>query len=126
MLVVGGGMMPNPANVPPHYIAPTLPTWKLDTAGDGRGDSEIESLPAQIPLLPPPPPFPPAPPPTGGNDGGDAFVPGDRVIVLDGPFEEFEGRVVEVDLARRTVKVVVKIFGRDSPAELHVSQVRRI
>ena len=48
------------------------------------------------------------------------------MIVLDGPFEEFEGTVDEVDLARRTLKVLVKIFGRDAPAELHVSQVRRI
>ena len=31
MLVVGGGMMPNPAHMPPHYIALTLPTPKLNT-----------------------------------------------------------------------------------------------
>ncbi|MDQ1359059.1 MAG: transcription termination/antitermination protein NusG [Acidimicrobiaceae bacterium] len=96
----------------------------LDSAALERDDLEVESLPTQVLL--PPPPLPPAPPTTGGDDDGEAFVPGDRVMVADGPFEGFEGKVVEVDRDRRTLRVIVKIFGGGSPAELHVSHVRRI
>lgn len=51
---------------------------------------------------------------------------GDPVIVTDGPFKELEGKVGEVDEERGKVKVLVPMFGRDTPVELDFLQVKRI
>jgi transcription termination/antitermination protein NusG len=63
--------------------------------------------------------------------GGDAvhqieLVQGEVVIVTDGPFKDFEGRVEEVDTARGKVKVLVAMFGRETPVELDFLQVRKL
>ena len=50
----------------------------------------------------------------------------DAVIVADGPFKELEGKVGEVDEERGKVKVLVPMFGRETPVELDFLQVRRI
>jgi transcription termination/antitermination protein NusG len=50
----------------------------------------------------------------------------DRVIIVDGPFKEFEGRVAEVDRQRGKVKILVSMFGRETPVELDFLQVKRI
>lgn len=50
----------------------------------------------------------------------------DAVIVVDGPFKELEGKVGEVDEERGKVKVLVPMFGRETPVELDFLQVRRI
>lgn len=49
----------------------------------------------------------------------------DRITIVDGPFKEFEGRVAEVDRQRGKVKVLVSMFGRETPVELDFLQVRR-
>ncbi len=49
----------------------------------------------------------------------------DRVIIVDGPFKEFEGRVAEVDRQRGKVKILVSMFGRETPVELDFLQVKR-
>jgi len=51
---------------------------------------------------------------------------GDAVIVSDGPFKEFEGKVSEVDEARGKVKVLVSMFGRETPVELDFLQIKKI
>ncbi len=51
---------------------------------------------------------------------------GDAVVVADGPFKEFEGKVAEVDNARGKVKVLVSMFGRETPVELDFLQVKKI
>lgn len=51
---------------------------------------------------------------------------GDAVIVTDGPFKELEGKVGEVDEERGKVKVLVPMFGRDTPVELDFLQVKRV
>jgi len=51
---------------------------------------------------------------------------GDAVIITDGPFKEFEGKVSEVDLARGKVKVLVSMFGRETPVELDFLQMKKI
>jgi len=50
----------------------------------------------------------------------------DAVIVADGPFKDLEGKIGEVDEERGKVKVLVPMFGRETPVELDFLQVRRI
>ncbi|GEM85670.1 transcription termination/antitermination protein NusG [Meiothermus granaticius] len=53
------------------------------------------------------------------------FKEGDVVRVASGPFADFTGVVGEVNLERQKVKVLVSIFGRETPVELEFSQVVR-
>jgi transcription termination/antitermination protein NusG len=50
----------------------------------------------------------------------------DHVAIIDGPFKELEGKVGEVDEARGKVKVMVSMFGRETPVELDYLQVKKI
>ena len=52
--------------------------------------------------------------------------PGTPVRISDGPFKNFEGKVDEVDEARGKVKVLVSMFGRETPVELDFLQVKKI
>ena len=51
---------------------------------------------------------------------------GDIVIINDGPFKELEGKVGEIDEDRGKVKVLVSMFGRETPVELDFLQVKKI
>jgi transcription termination/antitermination protein NusG len=55
-----------------------------------------------------------------------ALEPGDAVSIVDGPFKELEGKVSEVDAERGKVKVLVSMFGRETPVELDFLQVQKI
>lgn len=48
------------------------------------------------------------------------------VRITDGPFKNFEGKVSDIDEARGKVKVLVSIFGRETPVELDFLQVKKI
>ena len=50
----------------------------------------------------------------------------DAVVIVDGPFKDPDGKVGEVDSARGKVKVLVSMFGRETPVELDFLQVKRI
>lgn len=50
---------------------------------------------------------------------------GEEVRILSGPLEDFVGRVEEIDTLHQTVRVVVTMFGRETPVELEFSQVKR-
>jgi transcription termination/antitermination protein NusG len=50
----------------------------------------------------------------------------DHVSVIDGPFKDLEGRVSEVDNEKGKVKVLVSMFGRETPVELDFLQVKKI
>lgn len=50
---------------------------------------------------------------------------GDSVKIMDGPFRDFEGKISEVNEAKGTVKVLVSVFGRETPVELDFLQVKR-
>lgn len=54
------------------------------------------------------------------------FVIDDPVVITDGPFKEFEGRVAEVDTERGKVKVLVSMFGRETPVELDFLQLKKL
>ncbi len=51
---------------------------------------------------------------------------GDHVKITDGPFKDFDGRVSEVDEERGRIKVLVTMFGRETPAELDFLQVKKM
>lgn len=51
---------------------------------------------------------------------------GDYVSIVDGPFKELEGKVGEVEEERGKIKVMVSMFGRETPVELDFLQVKKI
>lgn len=51
---------------------------------------------------------------------------GETIIINDGPFKELEGKVSEVDNERGKVKVMVSLFGRETPVELDFLQVKKL
>jgi transcriptional antiterminator NusG len=50
----------------------------------------------------------------------------ETVKIVDGPFKDLEGKVSEVDDSRGKVKVLVSMFGRETPVELDFLQVNKI
>ncbi|MGB6294580.1 MAG: transcription termination/antitermination protein NusG [Rivularia sp. (in: cyanobacteria)] len=50
---------------------------------------------------------------------------GDKIMVLSGPFKDFEGEVIEVSPERSKLKASLSIFGRETPVELEFNQVEK-
>ena len=50
----------------------------------------------------------------------------DSVRVMDGPLQDFVGTVTEINKEKHKVKVLVSMFGRETPVELEFSQVQKI
>ena len=50
----------------------------------------------------------------------------EMVKIVDGPFKDLEGKVSEVDDSRGKIKVLVSMFGRETPVELDFLQVKKI
>jgi transcriptional antiterminator NusG len=53
------------------------------------------------------------------------FKVGERVRIVDGPFNDFRGQVSEIDMERTKVRVMVSFFGRETPVELDFLQVEK-
>ena len=53
------------------------------------------------------------------------FRLGERVRIVDGPFNDFRGTVAEIDMERSKVRVMVNFFGRETPVELDFLQVEK-
>lgn len=53
------------------------------------------------------------------------FKSGERVRIVDGPFNDFRGTVAEIDMERAKVRVMVNFFGRETPIELDFLQVEK-
>jgi transcriptional antiterminator NusG len=54
------------------------------------------------------------------------FKPGQKVRIVDGPFNDFIGTVAEIDMDRTKVRVMVSFFGRETPVELDFLQVEKV
>jgi transcriptional antiterminator NusG len=54
------------------------------------------------------------------------FKPGQKVRIVDGPFNDFVGTVGEIDAERAKVRVMVSFFGRETPVELDFLQVEKM
>lgn len=54
------------------------------------------------------------------------LVPSDLVSIVDGPFKGFDGTVDNVDQEKGKIKVMVNMFGRETPVELDSLQVKKI
>jgi transcription termination/antitermination protein NusG len=50
---------------------------------------------------------------------------GDKILVLAGPFKDFEGEVIEVSPERSKLRALLSIFGRGTPVELEFNQVQK-
>ncbi|HTE21708.1 MAG TPA: transcription termination/antitermination protein NusG [Candidatus Limnocylindria bacterium] len=51
---------------------------------------------------------------------------GEVVSITDGPFKSFDGTISEIDAAKGKLKVLVNMFGRETPVELDSLQVKRV
>jgi transcriptional antiterminator NusG len=54
------------------------------------------------------------------------WTAGEAVRITEGPFAEFSGKITEVNIERETVKVLISIFGRETPVEVDFTQIEKI
>lgn len=54
------------------------------------------------------------------------FSEGEVVSITDGPFKGFDGAISEIDAVKGKIKVMVSMFGRDTPVELDALQVKKV
>lgn len=53
-------------------------------------------------------------------------IKGEKIKIIDGPFKDMNGDVKEIDEGRGKVKVLVMVFGRETPVELDFVQIKKI
>ncbi len=51
---------------------------------------------------------------------------GELVLIADGPFKDLEGKVSDIDQERGKIKVLVSMFGRETPVELDFLQIKKL
>ena len=61
-----------------------------------------------------------------GVSMSEPFIIGETVKIIDGPFNDFNGTIEEVNDDKKKLKVIVKIFGRATPVELNFMQVEKV
>ncbi len=62
----------------------------------------------------------------GGIKMSEPFIVGETIKIIDGPFNDFNGVIEEVNDEKKKLKVQVKIFGRATPVELNYMQVEKL
>ena len=54
------------------------------------------------------------------------YTVNDSVRIMNGPFTDYTGTVTEINKEKHKVKVLVSMFGRETPVELEFSQVQKV
>ncbi len=62
----------------------------------------------------------------GGLSMSEPFIIGETIKIIEGPFNDFNGVIEEVNDEKKKLKVTVKIFGRSTPVELNYMQVEKL
>ncbi|RYG23912.1 transcription termination/antitermination factor NusG [bacterium] len=55
-----------------------------------------------------------------------AWNKGETIRVVEGPFSDFTGKIEDISIEKETLKVLINIFGRDTPVELNYNQVEKL
>ncbi len=55
-----------------------------------------------------------------------SFNVGDAIVVIDGAFKDFNGKISDINEEKGKVKILISIFGRETPVELDLMQIRLI
>lgn len=55
-----------------------------------------------------------------------AWNKGETIRVVEGPFSDFTGKIEDISTEKETLKVLINIFGRDTPVELNYNQVEKL